>query len=274
VAIAEATRARGSLADTGVVVVGSGETAALALRHLLAASPARITVVGRSAESAAALALAHGVDAAGWDALPSLLESADVLLSCTAAPLPVFSTEAMRAARQAVSRPLLCIDLGVPRDIDPGVRDLAGVSLIDIDSIGVAASELRLERHRQIAAAEELVADEVERFMTWWRERDVAPTIARLHARANRIRAAELERALSRLGGLSPREQDVVRALAERITSKLLHDPTIVLKRDPEGGNMAIMLDQLFRLTPAEHREHLDGARAPDVSPSSALPDR
>ena len=274
VAIAEATRARGSLADTRVVLVGSGETAALALRHLLAAAPARITVVGRSAESAAALALAHGVDAAGWEAIPSLLESADVLLSCTAASLPVVDAESMRAARQAASRPLLCIDLGVPRDIDSAVREIAGVTLIDIDSIGVAASELRLERHRQIAAAEELVADEVERFMTWWRERDVAPTIARLHARANRIRAAELERALSRLGNLSPREQDVVRALAERITSKLLHDPTIVLKRDPEGGNMAIMLDQLFRLTPAEQREHPDGARAPDESPSSALPDR
>jgi glutamyl-tRNA reductase len=274
VALAEATRARGSLANTEVVLVGSGETAALALRHLLAACPARITVVGRSAESAAALALAHGVDAAGWEALPSLLASTDVVLSCTAAPLPVLSAESLRTSREAASRPLLCIDLGVPRDIDPAVREIAGVTLIDIDSIGVAASELRLERHRQIAAAEELVADEVERFMTWWRERDVAPTIARLHAHANRIRAAELERALSRLGGLSPREQDVVRALAERITSKLLHDPTIVMKRDPEGGNMAIMLDQLFRLTPADQRQHLDGVEAPHESSSSALPDR
>jgi glutamyl-tRNA reductase len=272
VALAQAMRVRGSLEGARILLIGSGETAGLALRHLLAASPGRITVAGRTAERTAALALAHGVDAADLDALPSLIASADVVVGCTAAPAPVLTAGMLRASRQAASPPLLCIDLGVPRDFEPGVRDLPGVTLIDIDSIGVAASELRLERHRQIAAAEELVSDEVERFMAWWRERDVAPAIARLHAHAQRIRTSELERALSRLPSLTPHEQDVVRALAERITSKLLHDPTIELKRDPEGANMAMMLDRLFRLTPADERALSRDAGAPSGVAESLHP--
>jgi glutamyl-tRNA reductase len=261
-AIAEAAKVR-ALAGAQVVLIGSGETAALAVTSLRAERPAGITIVARSAEGAAALALAHGVDAAGWETLPSLLATADVVVGCTAAPRPVLSADAVRAARQAVVPPLVCIDLGMPRDIDPSVREIPGITLIDVDSIGPAASELREGRRRQSAAAEELVADEVERFMGWWRERDVAPAIARLHAHAHSIRAAELERALSRLSGLSARDQDVVRALAERITSKLLHDPTMVLKRDPEGANMASMLDRLFRLATADEPEHPAGAAAP-----------
>lgn len=250
VALDAAARERGTLGDAGIVVIGSGETAALALRHLRACGAARVTVVARRAESAAALALAHAVDAAPWESLGELLATADVVLGCTASPVPVVSAAVVRDARQATSRSLTCVDLGVPRDFEPAVRDLENVTLLDLDQLGAEAASLRVRRRRHIAAAEELVADEVERFMGWWREREVAPAIARLHDHAHRIRAAELDRALARLPGLSAREQDVIRALADRITSKLLHDPTIALKRDPEGANMALMLARLFRLPP------------------------
>ena len=261
VAIDAAERARGTLAGAHVVVIGSGETAALAVEHLLRSSPARITVVNRTAEGAAALALSYGVEAAAWPELPTLLTNADVLMSCTSSALPVLAADTVRAARHASpGEPLICVDLGVPRDIDPRVAAIDGVALIDIDQVGAVAGAMRIDRQRQTAAAEELVWEEVERFMTWWRERDVAPAIARLHEHVRRIGDAELERALSRLPNLSDREKDVIRALASRISSKLLHDPTIALKRDPEGANMAVMLDRLFGITPPDDHTSYDDA--------------
>jgi glutamyl-tRNA reductase len=272
VAVDTASRVRGTLAGAQVLVIGSGETASLAVGHLLRAAPARLTVVNRTAESAAALALAHGVDAAAWEELPRLLATADLVMSCTASSLPILAAATVRAARQdSADRRLTCVDLGVPRDIDPRVSALEGVTLIDTDEIGAAAGMLDVERRGEVAAAEEVVVDEVERFMSWWRERDVAPAITRLHAHARHIGDVELDRALSRLPELSDREREVIRTLASRITSKLLHEPTVALKRDPEGPNMAMMLDRLFNLTSSdEHPIRDDAARVRDgIAPSS-----
>jgi glutamyl-tRNA reductase len=248
-AIEEAAAARGTLDGARILVIGSGETASLALRRLRSIASAKVTVVGRTGESAAALALAYDVAAAPWDALPGLAGEADVILGCTASARPVLTSADVRSTRRP-GAPLVCVDLGVPRDIEPAVGAIPGVTLMDIDRLEGAAGSLRSERHLQIAAAEEVVADEVERFMVWWRDRSVAPAIARLHQHALRIRQAELDRALARLAHLSERDREIVRALAERVTSKLLHDPTLALKRDPEGANMALMLERMFRLTP------------------------
>jgi glutamyl-tRNA reductase len=100
--------------------------------------------------------------------------------------------------------------------------------------------------------------------MSWWRDRDVAPVITLLHQRLQRIRLAELDRALSRLPDLSPSDREVMRAMTVRITSKLLHELTIALKRDPEGANMAVMLDRMLRLSEA-------GRVAPDDGQSAVV---
>ncbi|HSJ64825.1 MAG TPA: glutamyl-tRNA reductase [Gemmatimonadaceae bacterium] len=262
VAVEAAAAARGTLDGARILVVGSGETASLALRQLRSMASAKVTVVGRTGESAAALALAHDVAAAPWDALRVLAGDADVILGCTASARPVLTSADVRSTRRPGAS-LVCVDLGVPRDMEPAIGAIPGVTLIDVDRLEGAAGTLRSARHPQIAAAEELVADEVERFMTWWRDRSVAPAIARLHQHALHIREAELDRALARLAHLSERDREIVRTLAERVTSKLLHDPTIALKRDPEGANMALMLDRMFRLTPGvdtspAHLEPLD----------------
>jgi glutamyl-tRNA reductase len=156
------------------------------------------------------------------------------------------------------------VDLGVPRDIEAQARGVSGVLVVDLDALGTDALEIRGQRQRQVEAAEELVLDEVERFMSWWRDRDVAPVIALLHERLQRIRSAELDRAISRLPDLSPSDREAMRALTVRITSKLLHELTIALKRDPEGSNMAVMLDRMLHLSEA-------GLAAPDDGPPAGV---
>jgi glutamyl-tRNA reductase len=254
-ALRTASGAEHSWAASSVVILGAGETAEMTLRHLAGVTPRAVTVVSRRHDRAAALADRYGVLAAPWEELPVRLASADVVIGCTSAPEIVVRAGELAAARADNSRPLLCLDLGVPRDIDPQVRRLPGVRLVDLDELQTAASENRARRARELEHAEAVVGGEVERFMEWWRSRQVVPTIAALRAYAAEVRDAEVEHALARMNELSPRDEFVVRALAQRIVGKLLHRPLTVLKADAEGANMAQVLRQLFQLEPLAEQE-------------------
>ena len=234
--------------DASVLVLGAGETAETLLRHLDGAFPRRVTVTSRRYERAAALAGRYGVGSVRMERLADALADADVIVGCTSAPEFVIRAADVVATSRFGARRLVCLDLGVPRDIDPEVRSLPGVTLIDLDELQAAADENRTRRTREVEAAEVVVGAEVERFMEWWRSRQVVPTIAALRAYATEIRDAEIAHALARLGDLAPRDAFVVRALAQRIVGKLLHRPLTVLKADAEGANMAQVLRQLFQL--------------------------
>jgi glutamyl-tRNA reductase len=160
----------------------------------------------------------------------------------------VIDAETLARARAGKTGALLCVDLALPRDIDPTVASVAGVRLIDLDRIQAEVAVGSADRSREIAHAESIVEQETERYMEWWRGRGVATTIARLHERAREIRDAELDRALARLPGLDAQARGVVRDLAARMAAKLLHEPTLALKRDPEGVNMAVVVERLFAL--------------------------
>ena len=155
------------------------------------------------------------------------------------------------ACRNRPSRPLFCLDLAVPRDIDPSAASLAGVTLLDMDALNLVATANRSQRALELGDAEVIVSERTERFMDWWRGREVVPAITQLRARADAIRDAELERALARLPELSEHDQLVVRTLAARIVNKLLHHPITTLKDDPEGANLARIVQYLFGLLPA-----------------------
>ncbi|MDF2772497.1 MAG: glutamyl-tRNA reductase [Geminicoccaceae bacterium] len=242
----------GTLAGARVAILGAGETAVSLLAELARVAPASITIVNRTAERAASLAAAAGVDARPWRDLPGVLGEADVVVACTSAPVPVIDASLLAAARtSAPSQPLVCVDLGVPRDIAPAVRELPNVMLIDVDDVDAATTGYRAERARDVVRVEQVVAEETERYMAWWRGRGVASTVARLHAQADAICQAELERTLARLPELSPRERAVVGEAVARVAAKLLHRPTLALKEDPEGANMALVVERLFELEPA-----------------------
>jgi len=248
VAMRLAARDRGGLEGASVVVLGAGETAKSAVAHLGTIPNVRVTILNRTHERAVELASFYEFDARPWDELPDALATADVVVGCTGARTPVVDEGTLASARRVESHPLVCIDLGLPRDIDPAVASMPGVKLIDLERVGTETSARRADRSRDLGQAESVVEHETERYMEWWHGRGVAATIGRLHARANAIREAELERALARLPGLDAQARAVVRDLAMRMAAKLLHEPTLTLKRDPEGVNMAVVVERLFAL--------------------------
>ena len=248
VAVQCAMRETAALEDRNVLVLGAGETARAAVTHVARFSTADVTIMSRTYDRAIELADAHGMTARRWEELSDALAAADIVIACTGASAPVIDAETLARARDGKAGALLCVDLALPRDIDPSVASVAGVRLIDLDRIEAEAAAGSADRSREVAHAESIVDQETERYMEWWRGRGVATTIARLHDRAREIREAELDRALARLPGLDAQGRDVVRDLATRMAAKLLHEPTLALKRDPEGVNMAVVVERLFAL--------------------------
>jgi glutamyl-tRNA reductase len=227
------------------------------MAELEAIGPTGVTILSRTPERAASLAEARGFEARPWGEVAAALADADVVVACTSASEPVIDVGMLAAVRAgAPGRPLVCVDLGVPRDIDPAVRDLPGVTLIDVEHLDAVAKEHLAEYTREVAEASRIIVEETERYMTWWHGRGVASTVARLHAHASAVCDAELERVLARLPELSPRAHAVVREAVARVAAKLLHQPTLALKHDPEGANMALVVERLFALPPS--RGHAD----------------
>ncbi|MGQ0639783.1 MAG: glutamyl-tRNA reductase [Gemmatimonadaceae bacterium] len=252
VALSEVVRRLGGWDGHEVVVVGAGSTAELVLKHLAASSGCRLTLVGRTSERAIALARRYGVAARPFAELRDALASADALIACTAAPhYVVAATDLVVAGRDCSERPLICLDLGVPPDIDPRAATFAAVQLLDLDAVQTIADENRTVREREAPRAQAVVEEELDRFMQWWRVRHVIPTIARVRSGADALREAEVARALARLPGLSPREQRVVRSLASRLVGKLLHAPTATL-RERGDRDLAAAMRVLFAVPDPE----------------------
>ena len=251
IGLCAAARARGALDGSRVLLLGAGDTAELVLKHLSSVRGARVAITNRTAERAERLAGAYGARVVPWEARGAALAESDIVFGCTSAAVPVLDAATIGAAvREPGSAPLVLVDLGVPRDIDPAAGALDGTVLVDVDQLEREAAAHRDARQREVAGAEAIIGEELERYMEWWRGRGVAGAIARLHEHAETIREAELERALARMPELSPQGQAIVRAMATRIVGKLLHQPTVALKRDAEGANMAIVLERLFALGP------------------------
>lgn len=247
VALQLAVEELGSLTGRNVLVVGAGSTAELALKQLSGRGSATVTVANRTSERGLALALCHGASAARWCDLPTAVAGADLVISCTSAPNVVIEAEMFRAGRPA-DRRVLVFDLAVPRDVSPAAAQMDGVRLWDIDGLQAICDANRRRRTGELARAEEIAEAESGRFMSWWTSRQLAPTITALVAHAEGIRDSEVERLLTRLPDLSERDTQLVRAFADRVVSKLLHQPLRVLKEDPEGANMAQMVRALFGL--------------------------
>lgn len=248
-AVALARRVLGDLAGCTVLVVSAGESGKLAAKSLVGSGASRVLVTNRTYQRACELAARLEGEAVPFEGLPGALAMADIVISATGAEAFVLGVEEVGAAIAARNgRPLLLIDIAVPRDVDPRVRELAGVHLYDIDDLqGVSHANLR-QRAREVHKVEAIVEEEVERFGAWWRSLEVVPTIVALRQRAEAIRREEVERTLRRLTHLSPRDQGRVEAMAMAIVNKLLHRPIARLKEREAGQRYTEAVRSLFDL--------------------------
>jgi glutamyl-tRNA reductase len=228
-----------SLQQRTVMVLGAGDTAELAARHLVSQGVTRMFIANRTSERAALLAQALQAKAIPWEAFPEHLAYTDIVISSTSAPRPIIVPamvrEAIRARRH---RPMFFIDIAVPRDVDPAVNTLENVFLYDIDDLQNVVQENRRERQREALAAEELIWQEVRQFQQWLAGRDAVPTIVALRQHAETLRQQELEKALHKFGPLDERQRRLLEALTHGLVNKLLHAPTVYLKRASHEGQV------------------------------------
>jgi glutamyl-tRNA reductase len=242
----------GGLDGVRVLVVGAGEMGEGMAVALAGAGVADVLVANRTFERAAALADRIGGRAIPFATVGEALTDVDVVLTSTGSGEPVLVRCMVEAAiDQRPARPLLVVDIAVPRDVDPGVADVRGATLLDLDDLRDWAARGLAERQAEAELVRVIVADEVHRYSDLVVARQVAPLIASLHEKADALRRAELERFRGRLEGLDERQREAVEALTRGILAKLLHDPSVRLKDGagtPRGERNASALRDLFDL--------------------------
>ena len=240
----------GELAGARVLVIGAGETAELVGVALRSRGVQAITIANRTTVQGQRLAERLGGASVPFGELVSALEAADIVISATSAQGRILTRdEVAPAVRARRGRPLLLLDLAVPRDVDPEVAGLRDCFLYGLDDLQHVVRETLTERLRDASRVEAIVAEEAARFVEWWRSREVVPAISSLRAFAEEIRLSELRRASGRLQGLSPRELRAVEFLTSQIVNKLLHPPTVRLKEASLDGRAdAATLRHLFGL--------------------------
>src|SRR6266508_3198810 len=241
----------GGLDGKSVLLVGAGEMAELAARHLVEQGALPIYVANRTWARAQELARSLGGSAVPFDDLHGVMASVDIVIASTAAREPIISAADVQQALHARrARPLFFIDIAVPRNIDPGVNDLDNAFCYDVDDraqVGDVVAEGVVEVER----AEALVAREVERFAARLRDLEVVPTIVSLRDKLEAIRRAEVDKALARLGGPDEETRRVMEALSQSIVNKILHAPMVKLRdssREGHGRRWIELISELFGL--------------------------
>jgi glutamyl-tRNA reductase len=249
-AVALSAQRLGSLDGTRVLVVGAGDTGEGIAQAL--AGRAEVLVANRSLRKAAEVARRVGGSPVELSAVPSVLASVDVLLTSTSAPDTLIDAEDLVAVMaDRGGRPLMIVDVAVPRDVDPAAALIPGVTLLDMDDIQAFAEAGRADRRREVDRVLEIVEEEVARYGATTNERQMAPLVTSLRERAEAVRQGELTRFGGRLEGLDERQREAVEAVTRGVVAKLLHEPTIRLKQEagtPRGDKLAEALRLLFDL--------------------------
>jgi glutamyl-tRNA reductase len=256
VAVHRIARLVPSLANAQVLVVGAGEMAELAVEALRRRSVDRLTVINRTVDRASSLADRWGARSRPFEALFDELAAADVVLTSTAAPHTIVHRAMVEAAMAGRSqRPMVVVDLAVPRDVEPAVGLIPGVHLLDIDELGREVSESVRSRESEVPLVEALIAEELNSFLAWYRTLEIRPVIKAMRGRAERIRQRTVKRALRRLPRLGKAERAEIELLTKALVNKLLHDPTSQLRtlsQNGQAGSYALLARELFGLREEE----------------------
>ena len=235
--------------DKRVLLIGAGKMAAETLRYLRAAGARDVLIVNRTAGRAGDLAARLGARAGRFENLAVELAAADLVVSTTGATEPVVSLELFADVEtRRGGRPLVVLDLAVPRDFDPRIGQRPGVWLYSVDDLAAACEANRKSRQRELPAAVTIIDEETQRFMGDLHHRSTAPVIERLRAGWSETGDAELDRLFRRLPGLDDAARAEIRQAFDRYAAKLLHPPLASLRSESRAGPPHGLLDALKRL--------------------------
>jgi glutamyl-tRNA reductase len=259
VAVRLAQDVLGDLRRRNVIIIGAGETSELTAQALAGEGVQTVFLANRHADRARSIAARFGGEVVSLHDLPEQLLSADIVVSSTSSPHPlVGAAELAEVMAQRPGRPLLLIDIAVPRDIEPACGDLPDVTLYDIDDLHSVVTHTLSARAGEVDGATEIVEQEIQRFARWMGQQDVLPTVAALRERGRDIVDQVLAENAGRWEGTTQRDLARIDAVARAVMQRLLHEPTIRLRES--GHGRVEVVRELFGL--------VDGAA--DEAPASA----
>lgn len=238
------------VSEQRVLFVGAGEMIELCAAHFGGEQPKKMTIANRTPARAKALAERFSADVLRLDQVAESLAAYDIVVSCTGSPLPIIGLGMVeRALKARRHRPMVMVDLAVPRDIEPEVAALGDVFLYTVDDLAKVVDSGLESRHAAVIEAEGIIDERVDGFLHWLDSRGTVPTIRALREHADHLRQAEVERAVRLLAkGEDPHK--VIEALSHGLTNKLIHGPTRFL--NDADGESADLVQRLFNL----HKDH------------------
>ena len=237
-----------NLEEKTVLLVGAGEMAKLAARHLIAQGVRHVRITTRTPQHAIDLADKFGGTPVPFDQFKEEMAFADIVLVSTGAAHYLIGAEDVhRAVKERMNRPMFLIDISVPRNIDPSVRHVDNAFLFDIDDLKHRVEQNRTERLQEAEKAERMVIEEVMMLREWMKSLEVTPTIVALRSRVDEIKRGELEKALGRLAHLSPQDRNLVEGMASSIVNKLIHSTMVTLKSEVNSDSGAAFVEAARR---------------------------
>lgn len=241
------------ISEAQIVILGAGEMAELAVEALRKRGAQKILIVNRTLDRARELVERWDAQAATFENLQTALQAADILISSTGAPHTLISLQMVtQAMEDRPQRPLVLIDIAVPRDIDPEVANLPHVQLYDMDSLNARLEHSLAERTAEVPQVRNILEEELQLFEEYLKSLEMLPLIADIRQNAEAIRQTELEKTLRRLPGLSEAEREHIEAMTQALVKKLLHAPTHRLRAEaasPRASEFAAIARTLFNLS-------------------------
>lgn len=240
------------LTGRSILIIGAGKMSELTAKHLVANGVTSVLVANRSYENAVQLAQQFGGEAIKFDNLFDHMVNADIVISATSARNTIIRpAELEQVMSKRNGKKIFLIDIAVPRDIDPVVTKVNGVTLYDIDDLQHVVDRNLESRKKEAIKAQAIVEDEITKFFQWLNSQFVVPTIAALKQFGEEIKQQEVEKALTKLGPVSEREEKIIRVMAHSIVNSLLHNPIVNLKtyaHTNHGHLYTEILQNLFSL--------------------------
>ena len=241
------------LENRTVMLVGTGEMAELAAKHLISYGVKTVYVTSRTYDRAANLARILNGSALDFEAFKNELHRADIVITSTSASNFIIKKEMVeKAIHKRKNKPIFFIDIAVPRDIEPDINDLENIYLYDIDDLHVVVSANMKEREKEADNAMNFISQEVTKFNNWVGTLDAVPTIVEIRKKAENIRMQEIEKTLKKISYLSEDDKKLLHQMSSSIVSKILHKPTIKLKQKTQSEDGHVYLKAI------RHLFHLD----------------